>query len=261
MFSKQFIILLTFFYYFSSSDEANPCKYGKIDGIIWSLKARKNTSVMIFSEDYFYNFDFETEKLSKGREIKEIWPEVEMPISGASEVNEFINRNNYEEEIVFFKDPKYWVYPSKSEYLERQTLIRSGIIKFFDDENISYSGLIMKIFSTKTDSTYRVFYTTKNKTIHSCGSVEEKKNGSYEIIVGDPKKMPTNESTYRTDCESFVKVFGTVVSLAARPFQNGRYAVYTNNVFFTIMFSENDINFNEVSQKMPVETLESMSSG
>ncbi|RWR98873.1 hypothetical protein B4U79_17101, partial [Dinothrombium tinctorium] len=241
-----FVMILAILANFSLSIETNPCVYGKIDAILWSSKAKKNTSVTIFSGDNFYEFDFETEILSVGRRIKHIWPEVETPISGASEVNEFKQKTNYEEEIVFYKDPKYWVYPSREEYSEPQTLIRSGIIKFFGDENISHTGLVIKLFSEKPNSIYRVLYTSKNKTPHVCGAVEEKREGKYEIIVGDEKKVPSNESIFKTGCVSFVNAFGPVISAAIRPFQNGRFGVIANDIYLRIIFSKDDRSFEKM---------------
>ncbi|RWS00139.1 hypothetical protein B4U79_18709 [Dinothrombium tinctorium] len=220
----------------SDALQVNSCNDPKIDGIMWSYKSKKSTTIFIFMNESFYEFDVETERVDKQRKINDVWPEVETPISGATAMKALINGTKmnstifYEEEILFFKDPKYWVYPSKKEYTSEQKLIRSGVFKFYlEHENIKHTTL-------------SIFINPQN--LHACGSLEEKNSkGEYELIVGDPRKIDENLVQFNVgECENFVDLYGNVLSLAFRISRQIMSAVKTNETHFFLKTKQIDGN-------------------
>ncbi|RWS10079.1 hypothetical protein B4U79_17646 [Dinothrombium tinctorium] len=225
--------------------KGNPCKTPKIDGMIWSSKFRTNTTVLLFNEEYIYEFDFNTQKLKEVARINRIWPEVKVPIDGATAIQRLIDKKAmkfYEEEILFFKDPNYWVYKSKAEYKKRENLNRSGTFEFYGDtKKVIHKSISFSLNRKHVQSPYRIILTTKDYIIHVCGSLEKRVNNSneYKLIIGDPKLDKEKLNNGITECQSYGKKYGEIVVSHERRYHGKRmYLIFANRRFFNVWYSD-----------------------
>ncbi|RWS00735.1 hypothetical protein B4U79_18637 [Dinothrombium tinctorium] len=242
----NFSLILVFTALFVGAKEiANPCKNPKIDAIIWSSKLRKNTSLLIFNQNYFYEFDFENEELGEGRRINEVWSQIKTPIDGATALRLLINKTSmkfFEEEIMFFKDPKYWVYKSKEKYDKNEELIRSGIFKFYGvHNNHIHKSLSFTLSRKNPRSPYRTIYTGINNMYFVCGSLERKqiRMNEYEMVIGDPSLNSTDLAPNVNECKSYGKKYGDLIGdVEKRLYMNRLYLIHVNEKALVIAYSD-----------------------
>ncbi|RWS09286.1 hypothetical protein B4U79_18128 [Dinothrombium tinctorium] len=203
--SRLFLIILSISQIFKSRLEVfDHCSEPKIDGIMWSYKTIPNTTIYIFSNFHFFQFDYKKEKLNNEKRIKDVWPDVEVPIDGVSALKSILeNLTYFEEEIIFQKGRRYWIYPSRLKYRNKETVKRFGNISLSLEETKSAIRVLsMDIDKYHPRSPYRGILLRRSENSFRCLTQEIQKESNFQLRIGVDNSDPINRFFKYGNCES-----------------------------------------------------------
>ncbi|RWS12844.1 hypothetical protein B4U79_17411 [Dinothrombium tinctorium] len=124
------------------------CDNPYIDAMMWSVRRNnytENDIIYLFRGSHFWKYNLKTQKLWDERLIRQVWPDVRIPITAISGIDlEYTWGKSDCQKIIIVSRFKYWIYDCKEEYENNQTLRSTGII-MFEDSPASIETLVVDI--------------------------------------------------------------------------------------------------------------------
>ncbi|RWS10638.1 hypothetical protein B4U79_18072 [Dinothrombium tinctorium] len=129
-----FVKLCVLQIYFSLNVKAKQidsyCDDPYIDAIMWSFRENQteNDIIYIFRGQHFWKYNLMTGDLWDEKLIKQVWPDVKLPVTAISrfQADESVGKAVCEN-IIIVSRLEYWIYDCKEEYESNQTLRLTGI--------------------------------------------------------------------------------------------------------------------------------------
>ncbi|RWS02053.1 hypothetical protein B4U79_18527 [Dinothrombium tinctorium] len=156
----------------------NVCNNLSVGGLQWAA----DEEVYVFVGKYYFSINVFTAKLSEGKQINYLWPEVETPINGVSKLEYWLDKEDkqpgtFRREIFFYKNSYYWVYNYTIE-LQNETsfrLLRNGSLIFYQREDFDELTGLLIYDCFGCNQTYEKAYLlliSKNRHLNLCSANE-----------------------------------------------------------------------------------------